>query len=87
MGGPFLTDSLVVKVLLFATIMTSGITIRALRRPFATAFGAIVTQGSTPEREQVLGASLRRAQPLVGVIWVSLLAAAALGVTGALPWA
>ncbi len=86
-SGPFLTDSLAVKVVLFAVIMTSGITIRVLLRPFATAFGAIVTQGSTPEREQALGASLRRAQPLVGVIWVSLLAAAALGVTGALPWA
>ena len=84
--GPFLKDSLSVKVLLFALIMTCGITIRFLLKPFATAFGDLVANGSSPPCEAALAASLRRAQPLVGVIWVSLLAATALGVTGMLPW-
>lgn len=84
--GPILTDSLAAKVVLFAVIMTCGITIRFQLRPFAAAFGDLIQNGSTPEREAALSAALRRAQPLVGVIWVSLIAAAALGVTGALPW-
>jgi len=85
-SGPFLGDWLGVKVLLFALIMSCGIAIRFQLRPFAAAFGALVTQGSTPERESALAASLRRAQPLVGVIWGSLLFATVLGVTRMLPW-
>lgn len=85
-SGPFLGDWLGVKVLLFALIMSCGIAIRFQLRPFAVAFGALVTQGSTPERESALAASLRRAQPLVGVIWGSLLFATVLGVTRMLPW-
>lgn len=85
-SGPFLGDWLGVKVLLFALIMTCGIAIRFQLRPFAAAFGALVTQGSTPERESALAAPLRRAQPLVGVIWGSLLFATVLGVIRMLPW-
>jgi len=84
--GPFLRNSLSVKVLLFALIMTCGIIIRFQLRPFAVAFGNLVSKGSTPETEGALTSSLRRAQPLVGVIWVSLLSATALGVMGMLPW-
>jgi len=84
--GPFLRNSLSVKVVLFAVIMTCGIIIRFQLRPFAAAFGDLVANGSSPERESALSASLRRAQPLVGLIWVSLLAATVLGVTGMLPW-
>jgi hypothetical protein len=84
--GPFLGDWLGVKVLLFALIMTCGITIRFLLKPFAAAFGDLVVNGSTPERESRLKESLRRAQPLVGVIWFSLLSATILGVTRTLPW-
>ncbi len=85
-SGPFLGDWLGVKVLLFALIMSCGITIRFQLRPFAAAFGALVSSGSTPEREAALSGSLRRAQPLVGVIWASLLCATVLGVTRMLPW-
>lgn len=84
--GPFLRESLAVKVVLFAVIMTCGIIIRFQLRPFSAAFGDLVANGSTPEREAALTGSLRRAQPLVGVIWISLLAATMLGVTGMLPW-
>ena len=84
--GPFLGDWLGVKVLLFALIMTCGITIRFQLRPFAAAFGDLVTSGSSPERESALRGSLRTAQPLVGVIWFSLLFATVLGVTRMLPW-
>ena len=85
-AGPFVGDWLGVKVLLFALIMTCGIAIRFLLRPFAAAFGALVAQGSTPDRESALAGSLRVAQPLVGVIWGSLLVATVLGVTRMLPW-
>ncbi len=85
-SGPFLGDWLGVKVLLFALIMTCGIAIRFQLRPFAAAFGELVSEGSTPERESTLAGSLRVAQPLVGVIWCSLLAATVLGVTRMLPW-
>jgi len=78
--GPFAFNWLAVKVLLFALIMTCGITIRFLLRPFSAAFGELVSLGSSPEREATMGLAIRRAQPLVGVIWLSLLAATALGV-------
>jgi len=84
--GPFLRNSLSVKVVLFAVIMTCGIVIRFQLRPFSAAFAALIANGSSPETESALSASLRRAQPLVGLIWLSLLASVMLGVTGMLPW-
>jgi hypothetical protein len=72
---------LAVKVLLLATIATSGVVIRFLLRPFSAAFGSIVKDGSTPEREAQLQQSIKRAQPFVLVIWCCLVGAAFLGVT------
>ena len=84
--GPFLKDSVATKVVLFAVIMSCGIAIRFLLRPFGTAFGELVRSGSTPEREAAVARSLRGAQPLVGVIWFCLLSSVVLGVAGMLPW-
>jgi hypothetical protein len=84
--GPFFGDWLGVKVMLFAAIMTAGIAIRFLLKPFAAAFGDLLANGSTTEREVRLKGSLMRAQPLVGVIWLALLSATVLGVTKSLPW-
>lgn len=84
--GPIYADYLSGKVLLFAVIMTSGIAIRFALRPFAAAFGDLVANGSNDQREARLGASLRVAQPLVGVIWLCLVGASLLAVVKALPW-
>jgi len=71
---------LAVKLVCFAVIITSGIVIRFVLRPFSVAFGQILAEGSTPEREAIVAGSIRRAQPFVVVIWASLLAAAAMAV-------
>ena len=85
--GPFLGEWLGAKVTLFALIMTCGIAIRFMLRPFAPAFAALVSDGSSPEREAIMAGSIRRARPVVVVIWASLLSATALAVTQNVPWA
>ena len=71
---------LAIKLVCFAVVITSGIVIRFILRPFAVAFGQILAEGSTPEREAIVAGSIRRAQPFVVVIWASLLVAAAMAV-------
>lgn len=71
---------LAVKLVCFAVIITAGIVIRFVLRPFSVAFGQILAEGSTPEREAIVARSIRRAQPFVIVIWASLLVAAAMAV-------
>ena len=71
---------LAVKLVCFAVIITSGIVIRFFLRPFSVAFGQILAEGSSPEREAIVAGSIRRAQPFVVVIWASLLVAAAMAV-------
>jgi len=71
---------LAVKLVCFAVVITSGIVIRFVLRPFSVAFGQILAEGSTPEREAIVAGSIRRAQPFVIVIWASLLVAAAMAV-------
>jgi len=71
---------LAVKLVCFAVIITSGIVIRFALRPFSVAFGQILAEGSTPEREAIVAGSIQRAQPFVIVIWASLLVAAAMAV-------
>lgn len=84
--GPFVGQWLGAKVTLFALVMTCGIAIRFMLRPFAPAFAALVTEGPSPEREAAAALPVRRAQPLVVVIWASLLGAVALAVTQSVPW-
>ena len=71
---------LAVKLVCFAVVITSGVVIRFILRPFSVAFGQILAEGSTPEREAIVAGSIRRAQPFVVVIWASLLLAAAMAV-------
>jgi hypothetical protein len=78
--NPMASRWLALKICLFAMVLSCGIAIRFLLRPFSAAFGAIVAEGSTPERESALQAAIRRAQPFVMVIWTCLLLAAILGV-------
>ncbi len=78
--GPFTAGWLAWKVTLFGAIISSGIGIRLSLEGFSTAFGAILTEGSTPEREAALRASLARTYPFVGAIWLMVLLAGLLGV-------
>jgi hypothetical protein len=79
-GGPFLQSWLAVKVVAFALIMSCGIAIRFILKPFSVAFAALVSGGSTPEREKSMTSAIQLAQPFVAVIWLSLLTATALAV-------
>ncbi|MEM7612616.1 MAG: hypothetical protein AAF270_13105 [Pseudomonadota bacterium] len=77
MGGPVASDWVALKMLIFAVAIGCGLMIRKLFGPFGPAFGALVTSGSTPEIEQTIDESLRRTRPFVILIWISLIAAAA----------
>jgi hypothetical protein len=85
-SGPVYASFLAGKLALYALIMSSGIAIRFALRPFAAAFAALVAEGSNAEREVRLSSSLRVAQLLVGVIWLSLICSCWLAVSKALPW-
>ena len=84
--GPFSGYWVGTKVLLFALIMTTGITIRFMLKPFSAAFGELVAHGSSPEREGAMAAALKRAQPLVGLIWGSLALSLIVAVAQRVPW-
>lgn len=77
---PFLGAWLGVKLIAFGVIMAIGIRVRFLLRPFSVAFGALVAEGSSPERELAVQKALRRAHPYVVCIWVLLLSAVAMAV-------
>lgn len=79
-AGPFLQSWLAAKVVAFAVIMSCGIAIRFILKPFSVAFAALVSGGSTPEREKSMTSAIQLAQPFVAVIWLSLLTATALAV-------
>ena len=68
------------KVGLYALAIACGIAIRFQLRPFAPAFGALMTTGSTPAVEKDLRGSIVGSQPFVAGIWLCVLGAAVLGV-------
>jgi hypothetical protein len=81
--GPFPARWLALKVMLLAVIITCGIAIRFILRPFGAAFGSLVSSTDDAARaahQAVLSATIRRAQPFVGVIWLCLLTAALMAV-------
>lgn len=79
-GEPFSVLWLGIKLLAFGTIMAIGIRVRFLLRPFSAAFGDLMTNGSSPEREAAVRVSLRRAYPYVITIWAMLSLAVAMAV-------
>lgn len=85
-GGPFLGDWVAAKVVFFALVMSCGIAIRFVLRPFSGAFARLVAEGSNDVTERAMADCIRRAQPLVGTIWLGLLSAALVGVLQRLPW-
>jgi len=79
-GDPFSVLWLGIKLLAFGTIMAIGIRVRFLLRPFGVAFGELMQNGSSPERERAVKVALRRAYPYVITIWVMLTLAVAMAV-------
>ncbi len=72
---------LVLKIFIYAGMILCGLLIRVVLRPFGGAFADLMSEGSTPETEARLKATLDRARPLVLLIWAGLLANTWLGVS------
>jgi hypothetical protein len=68
------------KVALYALAVASGIAIRFRLRPFAPAFGRLMTEGTSPEVERDVRGAIVGSQPYVATIWLCVLGAALLGV-------
>ena len=67
------------KVGLYALAIASGVAIRFQLKPFAPAFVALMTTGSTPAVERDLRRSIVGSQPYVAAIWFCVVGAALLG--------
>jgi hypothetical protein len=68
------------KVALYGVAIACGIAIRYQLRPFAPAFGQLMTSGSTPDVEHRLRGAIVGSQPYVAAIWLCVLGSAVLGV-------
>ncbi|HYC03276.1 MAG TPA: hypothetical protein VED40_08295 [Azospirillaceae bacterium] len=77
--GPVTGGWISLKILIFALIIASGLAIRVMLKPFGAAFGRLMKEGSNPEIEAELAASLARVKPPVLVIWAGLVVNAWLG--------
>ncbi len=77
--GPVQADWLALKILIFAALVACGIYIRVALKPFVSAFGQLLGSGSTPAVEQTMSQALGRCRPAVYLIWLGLIANAALG--------
>jgi hypothetical protein len=74
-------DWLPVKLIIYALIVALGLGIRAAFKPFAVAFGQLVTQGSTPEIESAMRLAHARVRPVVLALWAALVIEAFLGIS------
>lgn len=74
-----LTDWLPLKAIAYGAAVACGLGIRAGLPRFDAAFGELLASGSTPEVEARLRSGLRRVEPFVYGIWVSVAAAAVMG--------
>ena len=69
-AGPYQTEWLPIKILLFAGAVACGVGIRVTFTPFGSAFGKLMTEGSSPAVEAQMTRSLNHAVPFVIGIWV-----------------
>ena len=72
---------LALKLLVFAAIMACGLGIRAVFKPFAIAFGRLVTEGSSPAIESAMKQAQGRVRPVVLTLWAGLVIEAFLGLS------
>jgi len=80
-SGPVNQGWLAAKLVVFSLAIASGLAIRLLAAPFGPAFARVIAEGSRPELEQAMRAAMRRAKPVVVLIWLWLLLAAWLGLS------
>lgn len=69
-AGPYATDWLPIKILLFAGAVACGVGIRVTFTPFVAAFGTLMREGSSPPVEMQMSRSLSHAVPFVLGIWI-----------------
>ena len=70
---------IVLKLLVFALLVTCGIGIRFNLRTFKPAFAQMMSDGASAQSDAAMRLSLQRCLPWVGCIWAGLFIAAALG--------
>ncbi len=81
LGDSFIrADWLAAKFIIFAGLVACGIYIRIQLKPFAAAFGQLMTQGSSSAVEATLSRALARCRPAVYLIWAGIVVSAALGI-------
>ena len=80
-AAPFAANWLALKVLLFALAVSMGVGIRVTFAPFATAFGRLMAEGSSPDVEAQMSRALARAKPFVLALWLIIAAAAFTGIS------
>jgi hypothetical protein len=69
-AGPYETEWLPIKILLFAGAVCCGVGIRLTFTPFGAAFGKLMAEGSSPPVEMQMTRALNHAVPFVIGIWV-----------------
>ena len=67
------------KLLMLAFAVCMGLVVRRALKPFGPAYVSLATKGPDPDTDQIIKAALARARPAVVMIWLSLVAAAWLG--------
>lgn len=78
-GGPVLAGWLALKLVLFAGVVATGISIRYYIQQFMQTWPSIVKEGSTPEREAAIRQAMRRGTWVLVVLHVLLASVAFLG--------
>jgi hypothetical protein len=79
-AGPFFSNWLALKVLLFAFVLVCGLGIRFTFAGLGPAFGRLMAEGSTPETEAALRVPVLRVKPWVLALWAGLVVMALLGI-------
>jgi hypothetical protein len=69
------------KLLIFAGLMSCGLMIRIMLKPFGPAFGRLVAGQASEEDDAAISASIASTRPWVLVIWLGLFTSAWLGIS------
>ncbi|TKB46037.1 hypothetical protein [Thalassotalea mangrovi] len=78
--GLIKADYLSWKLIIFAALVACGLGIRVKLKPFIPAFMKMMQTGPSNEIDATLNQSLARVRPYVYLIWIGLIANAALGI-------
>jgi hypothetical protein len=80
LGVIALPTFLSIKCLLLAFCVAMGVCVRLVLKPFGPALLKLANGAGDAESDHIVSTSLNRTRPLVVMIWIALIAAAALGV-------